>query len=108
VEAELQVDKACVFVIAASDGSPLARRLACDLSDEIAAVASISGAMELKDDCKRARPVSILAMHGPKIGTFLPGEQCERGHVELLYQPRAKAADRLVGRNRHPRKVAGS
>ena len=64
LEAKFPIDKARVFVVAASAGSPVAYRLACDQAGEIVAVASISGTMRLKDDCQPARPVSILAMHG--------------------------------------------
>jgi poly(3-hydroxybutyrate) depolymerase len=57
--------------------------------------------MQLKGDCKLARPVSILAMHGTKVSqapyeggegtqsgittTALSRAQCERGYLELLY-----------------------
>jgi polyhydroxybutyrate depolymerase len=64
LETQFQVDKSRVYVIAASAGSPVAYRLACDLSTEITAVASMAGAMRLQDECQPARPVSLLAMHG--------------------------------------------
>jgi polyhydroxybutyrate depolymerase len=64
LEGEFTIDKARVFVVAASAGSPVAYRLACDFSNEIAAIASVAGTMRLADVCQPARPVSILAMHG--------------------------------------------
>jgi len=63
LEAEFRIDKARIYVVGVSAGSVLTYRLACDLSDRIAAIASVSGAMR-PDDCQPARPVSVLEMHG--------------------------------------------
>lgn len=64
VEAQFRIDKQRVFVVAASAGTWVAYRLACDMSDQIAAIASVAGTMRLTDDCKPLKPVSILEMHG--------------------------------------------
>jgi polyhydroxybutyrate depolymerase len=78
LKAEFQIDNGRVYVIASSAGSPVAYRLACDLSAEIAAVASISGKMRLADDCRPARPVSLLAMQGTEDrNNRLPGDIAE-------------------------------
>lgn len=58
-----QVDPKRVFVTGMSNGGAMAHRLACELSDRIAAVASVSGAL-LTDACNPARPISVLEMHG--------------------------------------------
>jgi polyhydroxybutyrate depolymerase len=63
LETEFTIDKTRIFITGASKGAVMAYRLACELSDRIAAIASVSGRMELKD-CRPARPVSILEMHG--------------------------------------------
>jgi polyhydroxybutyrate depolymerase len=63
LKAEFQIDKGRVYVVGTSAGSPPAYRIACDLSNEIAAVASLAGKMST-DDCQPARTLSILAMHG--------------------------------------------
>jgi polyhydroxybutyrate depolymerase len=60
---QFQIDRTRVFVAGVSNGAEMAYRLACELSDRIAGVASISGAMVV-DACRPARPVSILEMHG--------------------------------------------
>jgi polyhydroxybutyrate depolymerase len=39
-------------------------RLACDLANEITAIADVAGSMILKDDCVPARAVSIIQIHG--------------------------------------------
>ncbi len=64
LESRFRIDKARVFVVAVSAGTWVAYRLACDMSNQIAAIASVSGTMRLADDCRPARPVSILEMHG--------------------------------------------
>src|ERR1700682_1571814 len=71
VESDFKVDKTRVFVMATSGGSPTAYRLGCDLSNEIAAVASVTGEMRMADDCKPARPVSILTMNGTEDARIL-------------------------------------
>ena len=78
VERTYQVDTKRMFVVGVSAGSVMAYRLACDLSNQIAAIASVSGAMK-PDDCSPTRPVSVLEMHGT--------EDCWGGgcpHPELL------------------------
>ncbi len=60
---EFQIDKTRIFVAGASLGAMMAYRLACQMSDRIAAIASVSGAL-LVSDCSPARPVSVLEMHG--------------------------------------------
>jgi polyhydroxybutyrate depolymerase len=63
LESEFTIDKTRIFVTGASKGAMMAYRVACELSDRIAAIASVSGLMD-RDDCRPARPVSILEMHG--------------------------------------------
>jgi polyhydroxybutyrate depolymerase len=58
-----RVDPKRVFVTGMSNGGALAHRLACELSDRIAGVASVSGAL-LTDACNPARPISVMEMHG--------------------------------------------
>lgn len=64
LESRFAIDKARVFIAAVSAGTWVAYRLACDLSNQITAIASVSGTMKLSDPCQPARPVSILEMHG--------------------------------------------
>lgn len=66
LEAQFPINKSRVFVVGASAGAWVAYRLACDLADQITAIASVAGTMRLADDCRPARPISILEMHGTK------------------------------------------
>jgi polyhydroxybutyrate depolymerase len=57
------VDAKRVFVTGLSNGGLMAQRLACDLSDRITAVASVSGGL-VTNTCNPSRPISVLEMHG--------------------------------------------
>jgi polyhydroxybutyrate depolymerase len=57
------IDEGRVFAAGMSNGGMLAYRLACELSDRIAAITSVAGPMAI-DDCRPDRPVSILHFHG--------------------------------------------
>jgi polyhydroxybutyrate depolymerase len=57
------IDSARVFVTGFSNGAMMAYRLACELSDRVAAIVSVSGTLRI-EDCHPARPVSIWEMHG--------------------------------------------
>jgi polyhydroxybutyrate depolymerase len=59
------VDSGKVFVVGFSNGGFMAHRLACELSDRIAAIASIAGASSLDEStCRPTRPVAVLQVHG--------------------------------------------
>lgn len=71
---ELCVDDHRVFATGFSNGAMLSHRLACELSDRIAAIAAVSGGMGEKDlqahppatifACNPARAMPILHIHG--------------------------------------------
>ena len=59
--AEIDVNR--VYATGMSNGGMMAYRLASELSDRFAAIASVSGPMTI-DTCRPNRPVSILHFHG--------------------------------------------
>lgn len=61
--AHFHVDKSRVFVAGFSFGAAMAYRVGCELSDKVAAIAPVSGALVFQQ-CHPARPVSVLIMHG--------------------------------------------
>ena len=63
VETDFRIDPARIFVIGFSAGAFMSYRLACDLSSRITGIVSVGGSM-FADECRPARPVSILEMHG--------------------------------------------
>ena len=63
VQKELNVDGRRIFVTGFSNGGMMSYRLACELSDLVAAVAPVAGALNY-EKCEPARPVSVVAFHG--------------------------------------------
>ena len=60
------IDAHRIYATGISNGGFFSNRLACDLSDRIAAIASVAATMpkDLVPDCKPKRPVSVLYMQG--------------------------------------------
>jgi len=61
--ADLCVDEARVFATGLSNGGFLSYRLACELSDRIAAIAPVAGQLGV-DPCAAPRPVPVIHFHG--------------------------------------------
>lgn len=57
------IDRKRVFATGFSNGGMLAHRLACEMADEIAAVAPTSGVLATAN-CAPSRPISVLHSHG--------------------------------------------
>jgi polyhydroxybutyrate depolymerase len=60
---DYRIDASKIFAAGLSAGALMVYRLACELSDRIAAIASVSGVM-ITENCRPVRPVSVLEMHG--------------------------------------------
>ena len=56
------VDERRVFATGISNGGMMSYRLACGLSDLIAAIGPVAGAQNI--DCEPKRPVSVVILHG--------------------------------------------
>ncbi|WP_045878922.1 PHB depolymerase family esterase [Pseudofrankia sp. DC12] len=63
LEAHYPVDPRRIYVTGFSNGAMMTYRLGCALAGRIAAIAPVSGALDL-DGCAPARPVPLLAIHG--------------------------------------------
>jgi polyhydroxybutyrate depolymerase len=59
---DYSVDPKRIFATGISNGGMMSYRLACELSEEIAAIAPVEGAQNL--DCRPSSPVSVLVFHG--------------------------------------------
>lgn len=64
VSDEHQIDLKRVYVIGLSNGGMMGYRLACELSDRIAAVVSVAGGWFDTYPCNPSRPVPVLEFHG--------------------------------------------
>jgi polyhydroxybutyrate depolymerase len=59
------LDQGRVYATGFSNGGMLTYRMACEMSDRIAAVASVAGSMVLPEDqCQPVRPVPLMHTHG--------------------------------------------
>jgi polyhydroxybutyrate depolymerase len=63
LSAAARVDGRRVYVAGVSNGGMLAYRLACQLSERIAAIAAVAATMTYRE-CRPAAPVSVLHIHG--------------------------------------------
>lgn len=66
LSAQYAINRNQIFAAGISNGALFSQRLACDLSDKIAAVASVAGLMpvELAPACHPSQPVSVLILQG--------------------------------------------
>jgi len=65
--AELCVDEDRVYATGFSNGGFMSHRLACELTDRFAAIASVSGVMGI-GTCSPSRPIPVLQIHGTSDG----------------------------------------
>jgi polyhydroxybutyrate depolymerase len=63
LEKQFNIDKKRVFATGISNGAMMCYRLACELSNRIAAIAPVAGPMGLTR-CSPPRPVSVMHFHG--------------------------------------------
>jgi polyhydroxybutyrate depolymerase len=61
IEQQIPIDPARIYVTGMSNGAMMSLRLACE-TDMFAAIAPVAGTMVT--DCSRARPTSVLQIHG--------------------------------------------
>ena len=57
------IDPKRVYVTGMSNGGMMTYRLGCELSDEIAAIAPVAGALNV-ENCQPSSPVSVIIFHG--------------------------------------------
>lgn len=101
------VDRRRVFAAGFSQGGLFAHRLACDLADRVAAVASVAAPMSatLAARCAPARPVSVLVIQGTLDDAF-PYEGRWRGERAVLGARATADFWRTVNRCAGPRVTA--
>lgn len=66
---QYNIDAAQVFATGFSMGGFMSNRLACELNDRIAAIASVAGTIGIGIDCQPNRPIPTLHFHGTADGT---------------------------------------
>lgn len=69
LKAHYNIDLNCVYSTGLSNGGFLSNYLACNLSNKVAAIASVSGTMFLPYTCNPPRAVPAMHIHGTADGT---------------------------------------
>lgn len=72
LEKVIHVDKKRIYATGHSNGAMMCYRLACELSNRIAAIAPVSGPMQMTA-CRPSRPVPVMHFHGTA-DAFVPIE----------------------------------
>lgn len=62
LESDFKIDPARIYVTGMSNGAMMAYRVACEISDKVAAIAPVSGALNC--DCRPKKPISVIIFHG--------------------------------------------
>lgn len=85
--AEFKIDLNRVYATGMSNGGFMSFKLACELTDRIAAIASVTGSMALNDfnACNPSEPIPVMQIHGTNDSSVLyPGSATVVGIEELL------------------------
>lgn len=64
LKSQWSIDPGRIYATGISNGGGMVHRLACDLSDVIAAIAPVSGAYLFSKSCQPTWPVPVVAFHG--------------------------------------------
>jgi polyhydroxybutyrate depolymerase len=82
---EYAADGARIYATGHSNGSQMSYRLACELSDKVAAVATNAGQRAL-ETCKPKRPVAVLHLHGVEdpCALYNGGDKCGGCYTAVL------------------------
>lgn len=84
------IDANRIYATGISNGGGISNRLACEMSDTIAAIAPVSGAFNAWKNCNPSRPVPVLEFHGLD-DQIAPYAGVGRGNVEPPIQEWAQA-----------------
>lgn len=88
LSSDYTVDKDRIYSTGMSNGGYMSFLLACQLSDKIAAVASVTGSMtpQTFNDCSPQHPTAVLQIHGTKDGTvpYLGGQVWTKSIDDVL------------------------
>lgn len=71
LDATLCIDRTRVYATGMSGGAMMAYRVGCELTDEIAGIAAVAGAVHTVNPCVPSRAIAALAIHGTA-DTFVP------------------------------------
>jgi polyhydroxybutyrate depolymerase len=97
--AELPIDPSRTFAASHSNGAIMAYRLACELSDRIAAIGVQAGSLGV-DACAPARPVSVIHLHGTADTNHPIDGGAGSGLAGVAFRPARDAVEALAAADR--------
>jgi polyhydroxybutyrate depolymerase len=62
LEREYAIDRKRIYFTGISNGAMMSYRVACEMADQVAAIAPVEGALNV--DCHPSAPVSVIIFHG--------------------------------------------
>ncbi len=80
LEGQLSIDPARIYATGISNGAQMTDRLGCELADQVAAIAPVSGGYPRAEACRPSRPVPVVAFHGTA-DNLLPYEGLGQGKL---------------------------
>jgi len=92
MEEEFSINESMIYSTGLSNGALISYRLACEMSDRIAAIAPI-GAQDSYDNCNPERPVPVIHFHGTadRCARYGGGDPCGAGcAAEAMGQERGE------------------
>lgn len=93
LQRQLNIDPRRIYLTGFSNGGGMIHRLACDLSDVVAAIAPVAGPHFQGDPCEITRPMPVLGVYG-----MLDRNAAFNGYYDLL-QPIPEWAQDWADRN---------
>ena len=63
LERKYAIDPKRIYATGLSNGGMMSYRLGCELTDQLAAIAPVAGALNVKD-CQPSQPISVVIFHG--------------------------------------------
>lgn len=82
----LNIDSDRIYITGFSMGGGLANRIACDLSEVVAAVAPVAGFYQPDDECEPQQPVPMITLHGLVDNDVPFNGDANSPHVGELYE----------------------
>lgn len=86
-----------VYVTGISNGALMTMRIACELADKVAAVATVAPTA-VPGDCTPSRPISVMDIHGTAdpVNPFYGGEPRKGAKVDYRRMPPSEVVDILL------------
>lgn len=92
-----RINEKRVYVTGISNGGLMTMRIACELADKVAAVATVAPTA-VPGSCSPSRPISVMDIHGTAdpVNPFYGGESSKGSRVDYRRMPPSEVVDKLL------------